>query len=218
MSCLLKRFVALSAITLVMLTSADNRSFAQAESKVKKAHPRHDVPFKDNSTKKGPSRQIAPAGAHLTYSGGAVVGSPEIIQVLWGNGAYDSHVSGVGTPSMASFYTQFTSQQTNLSSWLDSEYNTINPTGTKTNQHIGPGTFQSQVTITPSTSATTVDDITIQQELTAQINAGHLPAPAVDSQGEPKTIYAVFFPPGITITQGGSTSCIAGGFCAYHGR
>lgn len=217
MSCLLKRFVALSAITLVMLTSADNRSFAQAESKVKKAHPRHDVPFEDNSTKKGPSRQSAPAGAHLTYYGGRVVGSPEIIQVLWGNGAYDSHVSGVGTPSMASFYTQYTSQQTSLSSWLDSEYNTVNPTGTKTNQHIGPGTFQSQVTITPSTSATTIDDTTIQHELTAQINAGHLPAPAVDSQGEPKTIYAVFFPPGITITQGTSSSCSAGGFCAYHG-
>lgn len=226
MSCLLKRFVALSAITLVMLTSAVNRSFAQAaagggpqgqaESKVKKVHPRHDVPFKDNSTRKGPSRQSAPAGAHLTYYGGRVVGSPEIIQVLWGNGAYDSHVSGVGTPSMASFYTQYTSQ-TSLSSWLDSEYNTVSPTGTKTNQHIGPGTFQSQVTITPSTSATTVDDTVIQAELTAQINAGHLPGPAVDGQGNPKTIYAVFFPPGITITQGNSSSCVSGGFCAYHG-
>lgn len=104
-----------------------------------------------------------------------------------------------------------------MSSWLDSEYNTVAPSGTKTNQHIGPGTFYQQVTITPSTTGTTVDDTQIQSELTAQINAGHLPAPAVDSSGQPKTIYAVFFPPGITITQGGSSSCVAGGFCAYHG-
>ena len=27
----------------------------------------------------------------------------------------------------------------------------------------------------------------------------------------------IFFPPGKTITQGGSNSCQAGGFCAYHG-
>jgi hypothetical protein len=27
----------------------------------------------------------------------------------------------------------------------------------------------------------------------------------------------IFFPPGKTITQGGSSSCVAGGFCAYHG-
>jgi hypothetical protein len=27
----------------------------------------------------------------------------------------------------------------------------------------------------------------------------------------------IYFPPGKTITQGGSSSCVAGGFCAYHG-
>src|SRR5207302_1041006 len=31
------------------------------------------------------------------------------------------------------------------------------------------------------------------------------------------TYYAIFFPHGKTISQGGSSSCVSGGFCAYHG-
>jgi hypothetical protein len=116
---------------------------------------------------------------------------------------------------MGSFYEQLLSSS--YTNWLDSEYNTVNPSGTKTNQHIVNGAFVQQVTITPSTNASTIDDTTIQAELTAQINSGHLPAPAVDAQGNAITIYAVFFPPGKTITQGGSSSCVSGGFCAYHG-
>ena len=223
----LQRLFAISTIAFAVLTLAGGRSFAQAAAgggpqdqpgdNVIQVHPRHDVPFKDNSARTAPTRNASsPSGAHLTYYGGRVVGSPEIIQVLWGSGSYESHISSLNTPSMATFYTQFMSKTT-MNSWLDSEYNTVAPSGTKTNQHIGPGIFQLQVTITPSTSSTTVDDTQIQAELTAQINAGHLPAPAVDSAGQPKTIYAVFFPPGITITQGGSQSCVSGGFCAYHG-
>src|SRR6516162_8275920 len=71
--------------------------------------------------------------------------------------------------------------------------------------------------IIPSTSATTVDDSTIQSELETQIADGHLPAPTHDTAGNINTYYAVFFPHGTTITQGGSSSCVAGGFCAYHG-
>ncbi len=239
MSCLLKRFCAISAITLSMLTSAvlethaqsanDNATQAQPQDsatqtqaqrtvKVYKLKLKHDVPWEDKSAKKGPTRDSAPAGAHLTYYGGRLVGSAQVIEVLWGNGAYDSHVSGMGTPSMASFYEQMLSKTT-LSSWLDGEYNTVANSfnGTKTNQHITPGQFVQQIIITPSTSATTVDDSTIQAELTAQITAGHLPAPMTDAQGNTTTFYAVFFPPGITITQDGETSCVGGGFCAYHG-
>ena len=90
----------------------------------------------------------------------------------------------------------------------------MNPTGTKTNQHIADGAFQNIVTIMPSVTGSTVDDTQIQSEIESQINAGHLPAPALDAQGNPVTYYAIYFPPGITITQGGSQSCVSGGFCA----
>src|SRR5579883_3431932 len=71
--------------------------------------------------------------------------------------------------------------------------------------------------LTGPNSGSTVDDSQIQAELLAQINAGHLPAPLLDSQGNMNTIYMIYFPPGVTITQGGSSSCVGGGFCAYHG-
>ena len=230
---LCKRFVATGAIALAMLASAADKTLAQSandndkdnatqvapdngtqvptEVRVYKMRLKHDVPV----TKKGPVRETAPAGAHLTYYGGRVVGSAEIIQVLWGTGSYLSQVSGTGTPSMATFYQQLLSSS--YTNWLDSEYNTVDVGGTKTNQHIENGRFVTQATISPSIHSSTVDDSQIQAELASQITAGHLPVPLTDVQGNATTIYAVFFPPGITITQGGSSSCVAGGFCAYHG-
>lgn len=123
-------------------------------------------------------------------------------------------MTSTATPSIASFY------QSVLNSpyvdWL-SEYDTVGLPAPTSNQSIGRGAFVAQFTITPSTSATTIDDTTIQSELAAQIAAGVLPAPTTDVSGNNNTYYAVFFPFGTTITQGGSSSCVGGGFCAYHG-
>jgi hypothetical protein len=160
----------------------------------------------------------APVGAHLTYNGGRVISSPQIIQVLWGSGSYLPQVAGSGTPSIASFFRDVFANST-YDSWLDTEYNTVNSSfnGTKTNQHISAGAFVSQVTITPSITSTTVDDSQIQHELSTQISGGHLPAPTTDNQGNAASVYALFFPHGTTITLAGSTSLAPGGFCAYHG-
>ena len=185
---------------------------ASGQSDVRYSSRVHKMPKAESS----PTPYSAPAGAHLTYYGGRINGSTKVVQVLWGAGSYASQVQSTGTPSMATFFQQMLSKTT-LSSWLDGEYNTVSPSGTKTNQHFTSGAFQSQVTITPSTSASTIADTAIQAEITAQIAAGHLPAPALDAAGNAVTYYAVFFPPGKTITQGGSSSCVAGGFCAYHG-
>ena len=95
---------------------------------------------------------------------------------------------------------------------VNSEYKT--PT-----QNINKGSFTGQYTITPSAGANgaTITDASIQTELSAQIAAGRLPAPQVDSQSNPVTYYAIYFPPGKKISAFGSTSCASGGFCAYHG-
>jgi hypothetical protein len=74
-----------------------------------------------------------------------------------------------------------------------------------------------QIVPSASNNGSTITDTQIQSELLAQITAGHLPAPALDAAGNPNTLYMIFFPPGKTISQGGSNSCQAGGFCAYHG-
>ena len=163
--------------------------------------------------------EIAPSGAHLVYNGGRVVNNVLVVQVIWGSGSYLPQTTSNASPSLATFFQAVASS--NYMDWLDSEYNTINSSfnGTKTNQHIGRGGFQQQVTITPSAAAngSVVDDSAIQAEMTAQINAGHLPAPASDASGNPSTLYALFFRHGQTITQGGSQSLVPGGFCAYHG-
>jgi len=100
---------------------------------------------------------------------------------------------------------------------LLTQYNT--PASGGTNQTIGNGTFDGLFQIVPSAAnnGSTIDDSNIQAELLAQINAGHLPAPLLDAAGNVNTIYMIYFPPGKTITQGGSSSCVGGGFCAYHG-
>ncbi|MBS2024161.1 MAG: PPC domain-containing protein, partial [Deltaproteobacteria bacterium] len=153
----------------------------------------------------------------LTYYGGRVVSNIQVVEVLWGSGSYLSNVSSTGSNSISSFYTNVTASA--YFDWLDSEYNTVSPApagnSTKTNQHIGRGTFKGQYTITPSITSSTIDDSQIQTELADQIAAGHLPAPTKDAAGNNNTYYAVFFPHGKTITQGGSSSCVE--FCAYHG-
>src|SRR5579859_6623517 len=171
----------------------------------------HGVPWRNPHA---PVVFAAPAGAHLSYFGGPVISNVHIVQVLWGNGAYLPEVSSTSTPSIASFYGDITSSGFIT---LLSQYST--PASGGTNQTIGNGTFDGQFTIIPSAanSGTTVDDTQIQSELLSQINAGHLPSPMLDAAGNVNTVYMFFFPPGITITQGGSSSCVSGGFCAYHG-
>ncbi len=158
----------------------------------------------------------APAGAHLTYYGGRVISNVQVVQVLYGGSQsqYASYVWSTSSPSMATFYGGVGNSA--YFDWL-TEYNTTLSGGT--NQTIGRGTFLNQKIITPSSAnnGSTIDDSQIQSELTAQLNAGHLPAPTTDAAGNVNTIYMIQFPHGKTITMGGSSSCQAGGFCAYHG-
>lgn len=177
------------------------------------SRPRGVVPWRDNTA---PRNTAAPAGAHLTYYGGRVNAATKAIVVLWGTGSYESHIPATTTPSMLSFLNQ-TLSNGSLTTWLNSEYNTVSPTGTKTNQNIGAGSATQVITITPSVTTATITDAQIQSEISAQIAAGNLPAKTYDAQGNATSYYAVFFPHGKTINQGGSNSCQSGGFCAYHG-
>src|SRR5579864_8836040 len=173
------------------------------------------VPWQDPMTR-GPVGLAAPAGAHLSYFGGPVISNVHVVQVLYGSGSYNAQVAGTSTPSMGNFFGDLTGPNSGYTTLL-SQYNT--PASGGTNQTIGNGTFDGLFQITPSAgnNGSTIDDTQIQAELLAQISAGHLPAPVLDAAGNVNTLYMIFFPPGKTITQGGSSSCVAGGFCAYHG-
>ena len=177
------------------------------------AAPHGIVPWVD------PQLAQAATTGHLIYYGGRVVSNMQVVQVLWGTGSYLSNVTSTATPSMATFYQQ--ALNSDYVAWLDHDYNTVTPSPTsgtaKTNQHIGAGSFAGQYTITPSVTGMNITDTQIQSEISAQIGAGHLPAPTMDAAGNSNTYYAVFFPNGFSIRQGTSRSCQAGGFCAYHG-
>src|SRR5438309_2836929 len=174
----------------------------------------HGVPWRDPN---GPGAVIgfaAPAGAHLTYHNGPIISNVQVVQVLYGSGSYNAQIAGTTSPTMGNFFADITT--TGLISLLQ-QYNTNISGGT--NQIFGNGTFAGLFQIVPSAAnnGSTIDDSSIQAEILAQINAGHLPAPVNDALGNPNTLYMIYFPPGKTITQGGSSSCVGGGFCAYHG-
>jgi hypothetical protein len=175
---------------------------------------RHGTPWRDPNNSAAQIGFAAPAGAHLSYFGGPIISNVQVIQVLYGSGSYNPQVAGTTSPTMGNFFADITS--TGLISLMQ-QYNT--PVSGGTGQTFGNGTFAGLFQIVPSAgnNGSTITDAQIQSELLAQINAGHLPAPVLDAQGNPNTIYMTYFPPGKTISQGGSNSCQAGGFCAYHG-
>ena len=151
--------------------------------------------------------------AHLDYYGGPVLSNTRIVMVTYGTGTYLGNIAGTATPTMTSFYQQVVASS--YLSWLR-EYNTSikAQSGQQgTNQAIGTGSFVGNYQITPAAArnGSMITDENIQAEVAAQIDAGTLPAP------DASTLYMVHFPHGKSISQGGSGSCIAGGFCAYHG-
>src|ERR1041385_8498989 len=176
----------------------------------------HGVPWRDPNAAVGPVGFAAPAGAHLSYFGGPIISNVQVIQVLYGSGSYNSQIAGTTSPTMGNFFGDIVGSNSGMISLL-TQYNTNISGGT--GQVFGFGTFGGLFQIVPAAgnNGSTITDAQIQSELLAQINAGHLPGPTNDALGNPNTLYMIYFPPGKTISQGGSNSCQAGGFCAYHG-
>ncbi|MGC2744795.1 MAG: hypothetical protein WA672_16590 [Candidatus Angelobacter sp.] len=221
--CLVLIFLALPVMAQVSQPNGDSSVAATAQAAGQSAQPlpvlslqplRHGTPWRDPNSAAATIGFAAPAGAHLSYFGGPIISNVQVVQVLYGSGSYNSQIAGTTSPTMGNFFADITS--TGLISLLQ-QYNT--PTSGGTGQTFGNGTFGGLFQIVPSAgnNGSTISDAQIQSELLAQINGGHLPAPVLDAKGNPNTLYMIYFPPGKTITQGGSSSCVGGGFCAYHG-
>jgi uncharacterized membrane protein len=201
-------------ISAVMRTVAQSPHLPEQAAENSTAHVQkfqHGVPWRDARPIIGP----ATSGPHLSYFGGPVISNVHVVQVLYGSGTYDPQVAGTTSPTMGNFYSDLLGTNSLYTNFL-SQYDTNISGGT--NQIIGNGTFDGlfQIVPTAANNGSTIDDSQIQSELFAQINAGHLPAPLFDAAGNVNTLYMIYFPLGTTITQGGSTSCVPFGFCAYH--
>ena len=212
--------VILSTTMLAQAQSVDNAAQtptqAQAGNPVKV--PMRVVAYRDPHGKAGAAVGVAaaPAGAHLSYFGGPVISDVHVVEVLYGSGSYLPQVAGTTMPNMETFFSDLTGTHSGYISLL-TQYDT--PASGGTGQTIGNGTFDGlfQIVPSPGNDGSTIDDTQIQAELLAQISAGHLPGPLLDAAGNVNTLYMIYFPPGKVITLSGSTSCVAGGFCAYHG-
>ena len=200
------------------VTTKVSNGAAVFSAKPRLGSPIHIVPFRDPGAVTTKLNSF-PVGAHVDYFGGPVISNVHIVLVLYGAGSYLPNIAGTAAPTMANFFTDITQ-----STFFDmlSEYSTVGVTaadGTAgTNQTIGHGFYDGQFTITPNPAndGATITDNQIQTELLSQVTAGNLPAPFIDAQGNNNTLYMIFFPPGKTINDGTSNSCVRGGFCAYH--
>jgi hypothetical protein len=154
-----------------------------------------------------------PAGAYLSYFGGPVISNVQVVVVFWGTNVFPDVTAGIGSfyqnITNSSYYDMLSEYATNISS--------VN-SGPGTNQFIGRGAFGGAFTITPSicdTAPCTVTDAQVQAELLAQVTASQISPPMLDMNGYLNTIYMIYFPPGVTISLEGLTSCNQ--FCGYHG-
>ncbi len=139
------------------------------------------------------SNAAGPAGAHLTYYGGPVLSSVKVYTVFWGSSATTYQAQ------LDQFFTTITNSA--YFDWL-SEYDT-------STQNIGRGSYGGTFVDTSAPAGSTIDDSQIQSELASLISSGKVPP------NDANNLYFFFFPPGVTITMGGSSSCSA--FCGYHG-
>ena len=134
--------------------------------------------------------------AQLVYGNGPLLTAVQVFTIFWGSTWQQAPLSST-LQSINSFFDAILT-----SSLIDqlAEYNT-------STLQIGHGSRIGTTTITTD-PGTSVDDTAIQQMLNTGIANNTFPKPTAN------TLYFVYLPSGVTVTQGGSSSCTA--FCGYH--
>lgn len=141
----------------------------------------------------------APTPVALTYRGGPMLTSVSVFSVFWGSQWNQAPLVTL-MQTMNSFFDYIVT-----SALLDqlAEYS-VQGSAIGRGTHVG-----STVVATPAPPSPTVSDAAIQQLLNDQISSnGAFVKPT------PNTLYALFLPPNVAVTQGGASSCQ--GFCGYH--
>jgi hypothetical protein len=141
----------------------------------------------------------APAAApQLTYRGGPLIGAVEVFTVFWGAAWQRAPQSGMVDQVNGFFDYILTSPL------IDQLAEYTVPAYT-----IGHGKRIGTVTLTAPALHHSVSDHAIQHMLEHQIATNNaFPQPS------PDTLYFVYLPPGVKVTQGGGASCQV--FCGYH--
>lgn len=133
----------------------------------------------------------------LTYRNGPLLSAVEVFTVFWGT-AWQGAQSTLLTSVNAFFDAILTSP---LIDQL-AEYNTPK-------YAIGHGRRSGTITLTTPALHNSISDSAIQHMLNQEITTNQaFPQPT------PNTLFFVYLPPGVKVTQGGSASCTS--FCGYH--
>lgn len=153
-----------------------------------------------------PEELVAPVGEEakaaatppqLTYRGGPLLANVEVFTVFWG-AAWQSAQKPMANTLNAFFDYILTSPlMTQLAEYSVPAY------------AIGNGKRIGSATITTPAPHHTVSDNAVRHMLQQEIASN-----AAFPQPGPNTLYFVFMPPGVAVSQGGSKSCQA--FCGYH--
>ena len=135
--------------------------------------------------------------AKLVYNNGPLIAKAQVFTIFWGSAWQQGPLAGMIT-EVNGFFDYIL-----VSALIDqlAEYNVPS-------YQIQHGKRIGSITLTSPDVSKSVDDSAIQQMIQGQISAGRLPA------ASPDTLYFVFLPSGVTVTQGGSASCKV--FCGYH--
>jgi hypothetical protein len=154
-----------------------------------------------------PASAAADTGDPLAYYGGPVAHAMTGVIVDWGHHVNPIFTNPVtGDPGLLSYLAEQSGSPDGIGGVL-AQY--LDTSGMNSANAV---TFGGQFTITPSTSATTVQDSQVASELTTQIAEGVLPAPSGDGMS---TDYLVLLPAGVTVCD--SDGCSGQAFCSYHG-
>jgi hypothetical protein len=138
----------------------------------------------------------APA-ARLVYNSGPLLAQAHVFTVFWGLDWEQTSQSPLIAQVNGFFDFVLTSSlMDQLAEYSVPQYS------------IGHGKRIGTLTLTDPDVTKSVDDSAIQQMIQQQLAAGKLPKSTAN------TLYFVFLPSGVTVTQGGSASCQA--FCGYH--
>jgi len=156
-------------------------------------HPIRIVPLHPGKAKAA-APQVTPK---LTYRNGPLLTAVQVFTIFWGATWNEAPQNALLT-KVNEFFDFILSSQL-----LDqlAEYSVPNQT-------ISHGVLIGTITLSTPVPGKTVDDSAIQNLIQQEISAGTLPA------STPNSLYFVFLPPGVTVTQGGSASCQV--FCGYH--
>jgi hypothetical protein len=145
-----------------------------------------------------PELAAAPApAAQLTYRNGPLLTAVQVFTVFWG-AAWQQAANASLVTKINQFFDFI------LTSQLMDQLGEYSVPG----QNIGHGSRIGTVSLASPDPGASVDDSSIQQLIQKEISAGTLPP--VNSN----TLYFVFLPDGVPVTQGGSASCQV--FCGYH--